>query len=421
MYSIVLLVFFIILVSFCKKEIIIKLYTSLYCVSLCIINIFQYNTLNYFSKDFSIVIPFICLLCSIWITNNNIYKYKPFCISFLLFVFFATEAFIQDNIFFIYACIEISFIPMITMLLFYNKDYKLKIIYQYLLYTLISAIFILIGIIEIYNNTNSVLLSEIYKIGVKNKVPLYMLSIGTAIKLPIFPFHYWVPSVHGRAPGICSVLLSSIVLKFSSLILLKIIIPLFNISVYKYIWYFVSLGILISSLQAIYSKNLKIIIAYSSIIHMGLYTFILQNYNNTKYFIYCILQHTFTMTLSFLVLDLLKNNYKDLTFNKIIIKNKHELILLIISTLTIIDFPVTWGFIAEIISIFSIMHYNIIIASIVGLSLLLYSSYLVYICFIVFKNSNIINNTRINIFYIIIISILIFIIILLGIIPKIYL
>lgn len=421
MYSIVLLILFIILIYFCKKEVIIKIYTSLYCLLLFLNNIFISNTIDNFSKSFSIAIPFICLLCSVWTINANMYKNKSFCISLILFCFLATEAFIQDNIFFIYAYMEMSVIPIIAMLLFYKKDFNLKIIYQYLFYTLISAIFILIGIIDIYNNTNSVLLSEIYKIGIKTKLPLYMLSIGTAIKLPIFPFHYWVPSVHGRSPGICSVLLSSIVLKFSSLILLKIIVPLFNIYCYEYVWYFVAFGMLVTSCQAIYSKNLKVIIAYSSVIHMGLYTFILLNCNNTKYFTYCILQHTFTMALSFLVLDLLKNNYKHLNFNKLIIKNKYELILLLICILTIIDFPFTWGFIAETISILSVMQYNITISSIIGLSLLLYDSYLIYIGFTIFRNSITDNNIKINIIHIIIISVLILIIILFGLIPKIYL
>ena len=248
-----------------------------------------------------------------------------------------------------------------------------------------------------------------------------MIAIGVFIKLPIFPFYYWVPSVHGKSPGICSVLLSSIILKFSSLILAKIIVPLFNIYNYKYIGYPLAIGILIASCQALYNKNLKVIVAYSSVIHMGLYTFILLAGNDIKYFTYSILQHTFTMALSFLVLDLLRNNYKCLDFNKLVINKKYELALLTISTLIIIGFPFTWGFITETISILSAIQYDIVVAIIIGLSILLYDSYLIYISFTIFKNSIINDNSKPNTLYIVIISILVIIIILLGTIPKIYL
>ena len=421
MYSIIFLIFFIILISFTKKYKYIKLYTILYCLLYFMFNILNNNKYDYFTQSFTIVIPFICIICSLWIINTNIYRIKTFCISLILFCFFATSAFIHDNIFFIYSYIEMSLIPMSIMLLSYNKDYDLKIIYKYLFYTLISAIFILIGLINIYNSTNSVLLSDIYIIGIKNKLSLYMLAIGISIKLPIFPFYYWVPSVHGKSPGICSVLLSSIILKFSSLILVKIIVPLFSIYNYKYIWYLVSIGILIASFQVLHNKNLKVIVAYSSVIHMGLYTFILFAGNDIKYFTYSILQHTFTMALLFLILDLLKSNYKCLDFNKIIVNRKYEIVLLTISTLIIIGFPFTWGFISETISILSAVQYNIIVTSIIGLSILLYDSYLIYIFFTIFKNSKINNKNKLDKLYIIIISLLITIIILLGTIPKIYL
>ncbi|MBR1944191.1 MAG: hypothetical protein IJ848_01820 [Alphaproteobacteria bacterium] len=398
----------------------IKWYSICCCLLLLIYNAFNNNIYDVFNYTFSVVIPFICLLCSIWIINKDIYKPKIFCISLILFCILSVLSFTTDNIFLLYAYMEMSFIPMCIMIFSYEKDYDLKIIYQYLFYTLISAIFILIGIIEIYNDTKSVLLSEIYRIGVKSNFPLYMLALGTAIKLPIFPFYYWVPSVHGKSPGVCSVLLSSIVLKFSSLILVKIICPLFNMCSYKYIGYYVSFGMLISVCQMMYKKDLKTVFAYSSVIHMGLYTFILLAGNNVKYFTYSILQHTITMTLSFLVLDLLKNNYKHLAFNKLILTNKHELILLFINTLIIIDFPFTWGFIAETISIFSVIQCDLITTSIVGLALLLYNSYFVYIIFNIFRNSIIDSVNRINILYTVVICILIIPILLFGIAPKLF-
>lgn len=415
MYNIIFLI-----LCFIKKNRNIKLYTILYFLLFLVKNIFHNSIYDDFTRTFTIVIPFICLLCSIWIINKNIYKTKVFCISLMLFCLLSVLAFTENNIFLLYSYMEMSLIPMCIMLLSYEKYYHLKIIYQYLFYTLISAIFILIGLIDIYNKTNSILLSEIYKIGLNDNFPLYILLLGTAIKLPIFPFYYWVPSVHGKSPGICSVLLSSIILKFSSLILVKIICPLFDICFYKYIGYFISSGILISVCQMMYTKDLKTIFAYSSVIHMGLYTFILLAGNDIKYFTYSVLQHTITMALSFLILDILKSNHKNLDYNKLILNKKYELILLFTNTLIIIDFPFTWGFITETISLFSVIQYNIIITGIVVLSILLYTCYFIYVYVNIFKNSILTDNNKLNILYATVICILILIIILLGTVPKLY-
>ncbi len=419
-YSLIFLTFLIIPFLFIKNNRYIKLYSALCCLLLFIINIFYNAIPNHFSKTFAIAIPFICLLCSLWILKQNIYNTKLFCSSLVIFCYFAIEAFITNNIFFIYAYIEMSLIPMTVMLFVYNSNYYLKIIYQYLFYTFIGSIFILIGLIILYNNTYSVLLSDIYKVGVTTQLPLYILAIGTAIKLPVFPFYYWVPSVHGKSQGICSVLLSSIILKFSSLILVKIIVPLFNIYSYNYLGYYIATSLLVATLQMLYVQDLKVIFAYSSVIHMGLYTFILLYFNNIKYFTYGILQHTFTMAFSFLLLDLLKENYKSLDVNKIVITNKYHLVLLLINILIIIGFPLTWGFVAELISLMSVIHYSIVIASIISLSLLVYTSYFIYVLFTIFKHANIINNKKSNTLQYILLIILISINMLFGIMPKIY-
>ena len=127
------------------------------------------------------------------------------------------------------------------------------------------------------------------------------------------------------------------------------------------------------------------------------------------------------MALSFLILDILKNNYKSLNFTTIKIKNKYEMILLTISTLVTIGFPFTWGFIVETVSILSLVQYDIIITGIVGLSLLFYTSYLTYINFYIFKNRLIDGIDELNILYIVIIAIILLPIILFGLVPTILL
>ena len=400
---------------------VIKLYTATYFIILFLINIyteFRDIQLDSFSKPFVIAIPLICAICSFW--NMNTYKQKPFYISLIMFSICVIEAFINNDMFVLYAYMEASMIPTIIMMHYCDEHRKFGPIYHYLVYSFISACIVLIGLIMIYNEVHTSNINDIYKIGINNKATLYTLFLGAAIKLPIWPFYYWLPTVHGKSATTCSILLASIVLKFSSLVLVRFVIPFLNIS--KYIYYAIAIGMFFASCQMCMQRNLKVIFAYSSIIHMGLYLFVILSDLNYNYSTFCLLQHSFSMIFAFLTTDLLKSNYHTLDLNKFKISNKVDLILLSICVFSLIGLPGTWGFISEIIAMISILKYSIAITIIVCISILISTSYSVYIYFTLF-NSKLRNNTNvpeITIYQICGVLFIIFIIFIIGLFPHIW-
>ncbi|MDO4974891.1 MAG: proton-conducting transporter membrane subunit [Alphaproteobacteria bacterium] len=172
------------------------------------------------------IICLICLLCILWITKRKTQKKKSYYISILLFEALSIGAFYATNIFLIYILIESTIIPL-YIIMAQKKDSTNKSIFYFLIYTMTSAILILTVFIIIYLNTNTCELREIYKLGIKSKSVFWLLALGIGIKLPIWPFYSWLPIVHVKNQTVCSILLASVVLKFSTLILLIIMMPLF--------------------------------------------------------------------------------------------------------------------------------------------------------------------------------------------------
>ena len=108
------------------------------------------------------------------------------------------------------------------------------------------------------------------------------IFITLAIKVPIFPFHIWLPEAHVEAPTVGSVILASLILKLGSYGFIRILIPMFIYSS-KYFSSLVNslsfLGVFYGSLIAIRQIDLKKIIAYSSVVHMNFITIGLFSFN----------------------------------------------------------------------------------------------------------------------------------------------
>lgn len=301
-----------------------------------------FKNLDVFSQVFIFFTLFICILISLWppkISKNNL-------MCLILFSICSVSAFMSSKILYIYFWMETANVSIFIMLF---KDCKLNVTLQFMIYTLVSACIVLIGIL--YHAS-------------------WLLFLGIAIKIPIWPFYYWLPTVHSGAPTICSILLASIILKFSSLMLIRT-----QIEISLLLQYIICFGVLCASCQMRMHKNLKTIVSYSSIIHMGMYLFLLPKLND---FTFCLLQHSITISCAFFVLDKIKRKYKTLNINELII-DFNDWLLLMLTILILIGIPFSYGFISECITIICITKSSILCSLIICLSLLIEASYLVYV------------------------------------------
>ncbi|SVE25177.1 uncharacterized protein METZ01_LOCUS478031, partial [marine metagenome] len=149
---------------------------------------------------------------------------------------------------------------------------------KFFLYTLLGSVLMLIAIISIYWITGTTDVIELYEIGIDIKYQnlLWLAFFSSfAVKTPMWPVHTWLPDAHVEAPTAGSVLLAAILLKMGGYAFIRFSLGLFPIASDYFVplIYFLSLvAIVYTSLVALMQEDMKKLIAYSSVAHMGFVT-----------------------------------------------------------------------------------------------------------------------------------------------------
>ena len=216
----------------------------------------------------------ICILTSFEIIKYNV---KEYYICFLLLESLLIITFSILDLIFFYIFFESILIPMFLLIGWWgSRERKIKASYYFFLYTLLGSLFMLLAILHIYvtyGTTNYQILIYTSFNPFLQKIYWLAFFASFAIKVPMFPFHIWLPEAHVEAPTAGSVLLAGILLKLGSYGFLRFSFPLFPIAtIYftPFIYTLSILAIIYTSLTALRQIDLKRIIAYASVAHMNL-------------------------------------------------------------------------------------------------------------------------------------------------------
>ncbi|MCH8291241.1 NADH-quinone oxidoreductase subunit M [Candidatus Poribacteria bacterium] len=171
---------------------------------------------------------------------------------------------------------EAMLIPMYLLIGVWGGRRRIYATYKFVLYTMAGSALMLVAILYLYfQNDNSFNLMTLYeKAGSLPNQKLLFLAffIAFAIKVPLFPFHTWLPDAHVEAPTVGSVILAGVMLKMGTYGILRFCLPLFPEGVAAYTPLVVTLsviGIIYGALVAMVQPDLKKLIAYSSVSHLG--------------------------------------------------------------------------------------------------------------------------------------------------------
>lgn len=222
------------------------------------------------------LIPTCILLCWNLSLKNQI---KNYCFAFFLLESILIGVFSSLDIIVFYVLFEAVLIPMFLIIGFYgSRERRIRSAYLLFLYTLLSSLIMFLSILFIFfkfGTTDYLLLKTVNFDPFAEKLCWFAFFLSFAVKMPVVPFHIWLPEAHCEAPTSGSVILAGILLKLGGFGFLRYSLGLFpDASAYfsPFVFIISSLGIVYASLTTIQQIDLKKIIAYSSVGHMGVVT-----------------------------------------------------------------------------------------------------------------------------------------------------
>jgi NADH-quinone oxidoreductase subunit M len=210
-------------------------------------------------------------------------RVKEFFVLLLVLETAMIGVFLALDMFLFYVYWEATLIPMALLIGMYGHGRRIYAAVKFFLYTMVASVFMLVAIIWLYTHTQSfdyLVIREWLRLatlhGSISPAAMQWLFLGFfiafAVKVPLFPLHTWLPDAHVEAPTAGSVLLAGVLLKMGTYGLLRFNVGLFpNESLHNSSWINILaiIGIIYGALVALVQPNLKKLIAYSSVSHLG--------------------------------------------------------------------------------------------------------------------------------------------------------
>nr|YP_009946942.1 NADH dehydrogenase subunit 4 [Macrostemum floridum]QOH91260.1 NADH dehydrogenase subunit 4 [Macrostemum floridum] len=229
--------------------------------------------LDYISMNFVLLLMWIVML--MLLSSLNILKYKKFLkfymFNILTMMLFIYMAFIFLNFFFFFFFFEGSMIPILIFIIGWGGNFERVQAGMYLIfYTLFMSLPLLISLIILFNDKSCLLMMYVFE--VNNMLLYFFLILAFLVKMPMFVVHLWLPKAHVEAPVFGSMILAGIMLKLGGYGIIRVMMSLISVNLQlSYIFSTISLlGGMCLSLVCLYQVDMKMLIAYSSVVHMSL-------------------------------------------------------------------------------------------------------------------------------------------------------
>jgi NADH-quinone oxidoreductase subunit M len=210
------------------------------------------------------------------------HRVKEFFVMLLMLEVGVIGVFVSLDLFLFFLFWEVMLIPMAFLIGIWGHERRIYAAIKFVLYTMAGSILMLVGIIWLYNLTGSFDLPKIqqalqdgrlFTLTSTQEMLLFLAFFGAfAIKVPLFPLHTWLPDAHVEAPTAGSVMLAGILLKMGTYGMIRFCLPLFPNAAHKaapWVAALAIIGIVYGALVSLVQPNLKKLVAYSSVSHLG--------------------------------------------------------------------------------------------------------------------------------------------------------
>lgn len=303
----------------------------------------------------------------------------------LIGVFVARDAFL------FYIFWELALIPIYFICLIWGGIDRIRITFKFFIYTLFGSLIMLLGIIYLYLLTpnNSFAISDFYALAgsmdlTTQSVIFWAFFLAFAIKMPIFPFHTWQPDTYTSSPAQGTMLLSGIMLKMGIYGVIRWLLPIVPAAIeeWKLLVIILSvIGIIYASIIAILQKDIKRLIAYVSIAHVGLIAAGVFSGSEIALqgAVLQMISHGITVVGLFYIIDIIQQRTNTLEIAQLGgIRNVAPVFttLFLIILLGTVALPLTSGFVSEFLIFVGLFQYNYFIAGIAALTIVFGAFYM---------------------------------------------
>ncbi|MEN9369885.1 MAG: hypothetical protein RI952_750 [Bacteroidota bacterium] len=316
--------------------------------------------------------------------EKSFYALMMFMQAGLIGVFVSLDAFL------FYTCWEAALIPVYFIAAIWGGAERIQATLKFFVYTILGSLFMLAALIYIYLQTpgaHSFDLNVFYQTALNSTAQTYLFwafFVAFAIKMPIFPFHTWQPDTYTEAPTPATMLLSGIMLKMGVYGIIRWMIPVVPQAFQEWSWLAITLsviGIVYASLIAFNQKDLKRLIAYSSIAHVGLigagvFVFNAQALQGAMI---QMLSHGVNVFALFYIIYLIESRTGTREINILggIVHSAPKLaIVFTIIMMGSIALPLTNGFVGEFLLLAGLYQYSAIATAFAGLTIILGAVYM---------------------------------------------
>ena len=339
---------------------------------------------------FILLTTFITPICVITVNATIKNRLKDFLIAILILETFMIGVFCSLDLVVFYLFFEAGLIPMFLIIGIWGGERRVYSAFKFFLYTLLGSVLMLVAIISIYWITGTTDVIKLYDLGIDAKYQnlLWLAFFSSfAVKTPMWPVHTWLPDAHVEAPTAGSVLLAAILLKMAGYGFIRFSLGLFpDASLYfvPLVYTLSLIAIIYTSLVALMQEDMKKLIAYSSVAHMGFVTLgiFTMTQQGIEGSIFQMISHGLVSAALFLCVGVVYDRLHTRLINRygglVSIMPKYAIVFMVF-TLGALGLPGTSGFIGEFLVLMGAFKKNILVSTIASLGVILGAAYMLWL------------------------------------------